>query len=61
MKLAKFGFSIRHRRTIASVPKNMNPNDVTLEKALEFLSSKNVRQSGRPKNKPKVEEAMEVL
>ncbi|KAL0305291.1 UNVERIFIED_CONTAM: DNA topoisomerase 1 [Sesamum angustifolium] len=37
LKLAKVGFSIRHRRTIASVPKNMKPNEVTLEKALQLL------------------------
>ncbi|XP_007011464.2 PREDICTED: DNA topoisomerase 1 isoform X1 [Theobroma cacao] len=59
LKLAKVGFSVRHRRTIASVPKSMKPKDVTLEKALELLSSKDVRRSGRPKNKPKVEEAIE--
>ncbi|KAJ8758584.1 hypothetical protein K2173_000305 [Erythroxylum novogranatense] len=60
IKLARVGFSIRHRRTIASVPKNMKPEDVTMEKALELLSSKNVRQSGRPKREVKVEEAMEA-
>lgn len=60
LKLAKVGFSVRHRRTTASVPKNMKPKDVTLEKALELLSSKDVRRSGRPRNKPKVEEAIET-
>ncbi|XVE71428.1 hypothetical protein DITRI_Ditri10aG0149200 [Diplodiscus trichospermus] len=60
LKLAKVGFSVRHLRTTASVPKNINPKDVTLEKALEFLSGKDVRRSGRPKNKPKVEEAIET-
>ncbi|TYI77203.1 hypothetical protein E1A91_D06G129200v1 [Gossypium mustelinum] len=59
LKLAKVGFSVRHRRTTASVPKSMNPKDVTLEKALDLLSSKDVRRSGRPRNKPKVEEAIE--
>lgn len=34
----------------------MKPSDVTLEKALELLSGKDVRRSGRPKGKPKVEE-----
>lgn len=40
---------------------NLKPNDVTLEKALEYLSGKDVRLSGRPKNKPKVEEAVEAF
>ncbi|KAJ4707637.1 DNA topoisomerase [Melia azedarach] len=61
LKLAKVGFSVRHRRTIASVPKNMKPNDITLEKALELLSGKDVRRCGRPKGKPKVEEALEAM
>ncbi|XP_022731856.1 uncharacterized protein LOC111286244 isoform X5 [Durio zibethinus] len=60
LKLAKVGFSVRHRRTNASVPKSMKPKDITLEKALEFLSSKDVRRSGRPTNKPKVEEVIET-
>ncbi|KAB2077724.1 hypothetical protein ES319_A06G117200v1 [Gossypium barbadense] len=59
LKLAKVGFSVRHRRTTASVPKSMKPKDVTLEKALDLLSSKDVRRSGRPRNKLKVEEAIE--
>ncbi|KAL3828359.1 hypothetical protein ACJIZ3_017161 [Penstemon smallii] len=49
LKLAKVGFSIRHRRTIASVPKNMKPGDITLEKAVELLQGKDVRRCGRPK------------
>ncbi|XP_038999077.1 DNA topoisomerase 1-like isoform X2 [Hibiscus syriacus] len=56
LKLAKIGFAVRHRRTTAPVPKAMKPKDVTMEKALKLLSSKDVRRSGRPKNKPKVEE-----
>ncbi|XP_043700798.1 DNA topoisomerase 1-like [Telopea speciosissima] len=55
LKLASHGFSIRHRRTIAPVPKNMIPKDITLEKALKLLLGKNVRRCGRPKSKPKVE------
>ncbi|KAI4316196.1 hypothetical protein L6164_024199 [Bauhinia variegata] len=55
LKIGKVGFSVRHRRTMASVPKNMKPNDVTLEKALKLLSSDNVRRCGRPKSKGKVE------
>ncbi|KAL9442712.1 hypothetical protein AB3S75_016150 [Citrus x aurantiifolia] len=61
LRLARAGFSVRHRRTIASVPKNMKPNDVTLEKALELLSGKDVRRCGRPKGKPKREEALEAM
>lgn len=61
IRLAKGGFTVRHRRTMATVPKNTQPNDVTLEVALKLLSSSDVRQSGRPKSKPKVEEAMEAL
>lgn len=40
---------------------NLKPADVTMEKALELLSGKDVRRSGRPKNKPKSEEALEVF
>jgi hypothetical protein len=34
------------------------PEDVTLEKAMELLSGKNVGRSGQPKSKPKVKEAV---
>ncbi|KAL5785793.1 hypothetical protein ACOSQ2_008185 [Xanthoceras sorbifolium] len=61
LKLAKGGFSVRHRRTIASVPKNMKPKDVTFEKAMELLSGDDVRRCGRPKSKPKVEEVLEAM
>lgn len=60
LKLAKFGFTIRHRRTIAPVPKNLKPGDITLEKALKLLLSKDVRRCGRPKRQPQVEEAVEA-
>ncbi|GMI97410.1 hypothetical protein like AT4G31210 [Hibiscus trionum] len=60
LKLAKFGLSVRHRRTTASVPKGTKAEDVTLEKALELLSSKDVRRCGRPRTKPKVEEAVDI-
>ncbi|XP_019438806.1 PREDICTED: uncharacterized protein LOC109344452 [Lupinus angustifolius] len=56
LKLARVGFSVRYRRTIASVPKDMKPSEVTFEKALELLSGKDVRQSGRPKGKSKSKE-----
>ncbi|XP_010257889.1 PREDICTED: uncharacterized protein LOC104597850 [Nelumbo nucifera] len=61
LRLARFGFSIKHRRTIAPVPKNTNPKDITLEKALKFLLSKDAKRCGRPKSKPKVEEAVEAI
>ncbi|XP_027333216.1 uncharacterized protein LOC113848052 isoform X2 [Abrus precatorius] len=61
LKLARVGFCVRHRHTIASVPKNMKPTDVTLEKALELLSGENVRRSGRPKGKPKPKVEVEAI
>lgn len=39
----------------------VKPNDVDLEKALKYLSGKDVRRSGRPKSKPKLEEAVEAV
>ncbi|XP_023536595.1 uncharacterized protein LOC111797719 [Cucurbita pepo subsp. pepo] len=60
IKITKAGFTVRHRRTIASVPKNLKPNDVDLAKALELLSSEDVRRCGRPKSKPKAE-AVEAI
>ncbi|KAM0941730.1 putative DNA topoisomerase [Dioscorea sansibarensis] len=55
---SKFGFSIKHRRTIAPVPKSVNPKSITLQTGLKLLSSKNVRKSGRPKRKPNTEESL---
>ncbi|KAG5244572.1 DNA topoisomerase [Salix suchowensis] len=60
IKLGKGGYTVKHRRTMASVPKNLKPEKITMEKALELLSGKNVSHSGRPKSKPKVEEAVEA-
>ncbi|WCJ42559.1 DNA topoisomerase 1 [Euphorbia peplus] len=55
LKLAKVGFVVKHRRTSASVPKNMKPENVTLEKGLELLAGDGARCSGRPKKeKPQV-------
>ncbi|XP_023634000.1 uncharacterized protein LOC17878329 isoform X2 [Capsella rubella] len=56
MKLSKSGFTIKHRRTMATVPKNTEPGEVTLEKALKLLDGKNVRRSGRPPKKEKEDE-----
>ncbi|KAF5177242.1 Dna topoisomerase, partial [Thalictrum thalictroides] len=61
IKIASKGFSIRHRRTISPVPKNLNPKDITLEKALKLLLSKDAKQCGRPKGKAKVKEAFEAF
>ncbi|XP_073272829.1 uncharacterized protein [Primulina huaijiensis] len=61
LKLARVGFTIRHRRTIASVPKNMRPSEITLEKALELLKSKDVRRCGRPKQNKVVEEPVAAV
>ncbi|OMO61928.1 DNA topoisomerase, type IA [Corchorus capsularis] len=55
LKLAKGGFAVRHRRTIASVPKSLKPNDVTIKKALKLLSGKDARRCGRPKKNSKAE------
>ncbi|XP_044464969.1 DNA topoisomerase 1-like isoform X4 [Mangifera indica] len=53
------GFTVRHRGALVHVPKNMNPRDVTLEKALKFLSGKDVKLMGR--RKLKVEEPVEAM
>ncbi|KAK9051495.1 hypothetical protein SSX86_028122 [Deinandra increscens subsp. villosa] len=60
LKLARHGLSVKHRRTQAPVPKNTNLNDITLEKAIEFLTGKDAKKTGRPK-KNKDKEAVEVL
>ncbi|XP_018485108.1 uncharacterized protein LOC130511638 isoform X1 [Raphanus sativus] len=60
LKLSKSGFTVRHRRTMATVPKNTEPSEVTLERAMKLLSGKNVRLCGRPKRiKPTVDEELE--
>ncbi|MQL71869.1 hypothetical protein Taro_004197 [Colocasia esculenta] len=61
LKHSKFGFSVRHRRTIAPVPKSMDPKKITLEVGLKLLLRKDVKQCGRPKNKPRAEEAEEAM
>ncbi|KAI7990120.1 hypothetical protein LOK49_LG12G02867 [Camellia lanceoleosa] len=58
LKLEKFGFSIRHRHTIAPVPE---PNDITFEKALELLLGKDVKRCGRAKSKLKLEGVVEEI
>ncbi|KAG7545508.1 TOPRIM domain [Arabidopsis suecica] len=49
LRLSKSGFTIKHRCTMATVPKNTEPGEVTLERAMKLLSGKNARHSGRPK------------
>uniref|UniRef100_A0A0E0E0K2 Topo IA-type catalytic domain-containing protein n=1 Tax=Oryza meridionalis TaxID=40149 RepID=A0A0E0E0K2_9ORYZ len=39
---SKAGFSIRHRRTLASLPKSADPKKITLERALKLLTGKNL-------------------
>ncbi|CAA0814427.1 DNA topoisomerase- type IA- core [Striga hermonthica] len=60
LKLAKTGFSIKHRRSVAPVPKNTKPGEITMEKALELLQGKEVKRCGRPKRN-KVKEAIEAM
>uniref|UniRef100_A0A0A9G966 Uncharacterized protein n=1 Tax=Arundo donax TaxID=35708 RepID=A0A0A9G966_ARUDO len=50
---SKAGYNVRHRRTLAPVPKNMDPKKMTLERALKLLTGKNVKKFGRPKGKAK--------
>ncbi|KAF8650493.1 hypothetical protein HU200_063858 [Digitaria exilis] len=56
---SKVGYNIKHRRSLAAVPKNMDPKKITLERALKLLSGKTVRQIGRPKGKAKKKEPIE--
>lgn len=59
IKISKTGFTVRHRRNIAPVPKSLHPDDIDMTKALELLSSDNVRRCGRPKGKKREEEAVD--
>ncbi|XP_047075908.1 DNA topoisomerase 1-like [Lolium rigidum] len=45
------GFSIRHRGTLAPVPKAADLKKITLENALKLLKGKNARKNGRPSGK----------
>ncbi|KAL4029701.1 hypothetical protein IC575_007922 [Cucumis melo] len=56
VKIARVGFTVRHGRTIASVPKSVKPGSLTLAKALKLLSSSKVRRIGRPKGPNKVDD-----
>uniref|UniRef100_A0ACD5ZRH8 Uncharacterized protein n=1 Tax=Avena sativa TaxID=4498 RepID=A0ACD5ZRH8_AVESA len=48
---SKAGFSVRHRRTLAPVPKSEDLKKITLKRALKLLTGKNVKKFGRPKGK----------
>ncbi|KAG5550002.1 hypothetical protein RHGRI_015088 [Rhododendron griersonianum] len=65
LKLARFGFSIGHQRTSVSIPKEIKPEDITLEKALELLLTKKVKgrrqPKSKPKSKPKLKEAIKAV
>ncbi|XP_020587950.1 uncharacterized protein LOC110029831 [Phalaenopsis equestris] len=60
LKHSRIGFSIKHRRTVSQVPKSMKPKSITLAAAVKLLNSKNAKQCGRPKGKPKSEELEEA-
>ncbi|KAI0518728.1 hypothetical protein KFK09_006164 [Dendrobium nobile] len=60
LKHSRIGFSIKHRRTVSQVPKSMKPKSITLATGLKLLNSKNAKQCGRPKGKPKSEELEEA-
>ncbi|XP_051119971.1 uncharacterized protein LOC127243826 isoform X2 [Andrographis paniculata] len=61
LRLGRVGFVIRHRRSIAPVPKKLKPTEITFEKALQLLKGKDVRRCGRPKREPEVEEVVEAM
>ncbi|GJN29018.1 hypothetical protein PR202_gb17203 [Eleusine coracana subsp. coracana] len=61
MTHSKVGFNIRHRRTLAPVPKNTDPKKMTLKEALKLLSGKNVKRFGRPKGKAANKELIELF
>ncbi|PWZ08008.1 DNA topoisomerase 1 [Zea mays] len=56
---SKVGYNIKHRRSLALVPKSVDPKKMTLERALKLLSGKSVRRIGRPKGKVENKEPME--
>ncbi|VFQ76257.1 unnamed protein product [Cuscuta campestris] len=58
MRVSVEGYKIRHKRTIASLPKSMNPKDVNMEVAMKLLSGNNVKILGRKKALEKAEVIM---
>ncbi|ERN05773.1 hypothetical protein AMTR_s00006p00253660 [Amborella trichopoda] len=61
LRISKFGFAIRHRHNIVPVPKNVEPQTITMDMAIKYLSSKNVKYIGRPRGitKSKSQQALE--
>jgi hypothetical protein len=55
--IGKFGFYVRHRAIIASVPQEIFVQELTLEKALKLLKGRNVSKRGRPPYKAVAEVA----
>uniref|UniRef100_A0A7N0ZYZ6 DNA topoisomerase n=1 Tax=Kalanchoe fedtschenkoi TaxID=63787 RepID=A0A7N0ZYZ6_KALFE len=53
IKIARTGFAVKHGKTMAPVPKGLQPSDITLEKAMKILSGRDARHTGRPKSKAK--------
>tara|TARA_Y100001934_G_scaffold264085_1_gene340525 strand:- start:37935 stop:40574 length:2640 start_codon:yes stop_codon:yes gene_type:complete len=47
VKKGRYGPYIAHKRTFASLPKGMEPEDVTMEMALELLTKKKEAKSGK--------------
>uniref|UniRef100_A0ACD5YR26 Uncharacterized protein n=2 Tax=Avena sativa TaxID=4498 RepID=A0ACD5YR26_AVESA len=50
---SKAGFSVRHKRSLAPLPKSADPKKITLERALKLLKGKYVKKNGRPPGKTK--------
>ncbi|KAL6909930.1 hypothetical protein ACP4OV_001589 [Aristida adscensionis] len=59
MTHSKAGFNVKHRTCLAPVPKNTDPKEITLERALKLLGGKNVKKFGRPKGKSVRKEPLE--
>ncbi|XP_062233080.1 uncharacterized protein LOC133930445 isoform X2 [Phragmites australis] len=59
MTHSKAGFNVKHRRSLAPVPKNADPKQITIERALKLLTGKKVKKIGRPKGKAKKKEPIE--
>lgn len=61
LKIARKGFTIKYRRKNAKVPKEINPNDITMEIALKLLTTGEITQTGRPKKERPVEQVIVAL
>lgn len=56
ISIGKFGFFLRHRAIIASVPQGIRMEDLSMEKAVEILKGKHVSRRGRRPHKVPAEE-----